>query len=251
MKYPNRTKIKEKIVSIIKGNFLDPKEFKKNSKLKPDNSIVTQVDLEVSKLIKEISKNELATGGITFFSEEEHDALYFPALILDPIDGTIELVKGIGECSLALAFMDSPSIDDEKNWGWIYNPFTGFEMLTGEFFYPQVEIARNKLLGLVSRAEFENNLFESCDKNSLEIVPRGSIAFKLGLLAAGACDFVVTKRPKSIWDIAAGTMLCRERGIRLYYGDIEVEEFREKRLDGPMIWCNPGNLDSIIKGLDY
>ena len=62
LKYPNRTKIKQKIVSIINENFSNPEEFKNSSKLKQDNSIVTQVDIEVSKLIKEQTEEEVQEG---------------------------------------------------------------------------------------------------------------------------------------------------------------------------------------------
>ena len=41
----------------------------------------------------------------------------------------------------------------------------------------------------------------------------GSIAYKLGLLAAGACDVVISKRPKNVWDIAGGVLICHARGI--------------------------------------
>jgi len=244
-----RTKIKKKINSIIASNFSDLEKFKTDSFLKKDRSIVTQIDLEVSTMIKSLTEQERREDGIIFYSEEDHEELLFPGFILDPIDGTRELVQGTGECALSFAFMNSASLADTESWGWIYNPFKGFELVTGALFYPEPNVKRERLLGFVSRSEYKDGMFESFDRSSLEVVPRGSIAFKLGLLASGACDFVLTKRPKSIWDIAAGTLLCRERGLKLYCNGQEVLELNDKRIGEPLLWCYPENVDIILNGI--
>ena len=68
----------------------------------------------------------------------------------------------------------------------------------------------------MSRTEWDKGFFKSEElEKSICIAPKGSIALKLGYLASGSCEFVVSKQPKNIWDIAAGTILCKERGIEL------------------------------------
>ena len=122
-------------------------------------------------------------------------------LILDPIDGTKELVKLRPECAYSLAIFNSSNIDDPKNISIVFNPFTGFEVST---FTPLVEkkMFTKKHSTFVSRTEFESNLYEKYLNKDLEINPMGSIAFKLSLLASHKCDFIVSLKPKNIWDLS-------------------------------------------------
>lgn len=207
--------------------------------LKDDNSVVTEIDLFVSTLIKEKILSHPVYKNYSFFSEEEYDTLTFPSAILDPIDGTRELVKGRPECAVSLALMKTPEIADPENYGWIYNPFSGFDMDSSTPFVPSHNKSQQKILGMVSRSEFEKGYFNfllDIDPK-IEITPRGSIAFKLALLASGACDFVLSLSPKNIWDIAAGTILCSARGIKLYQNGVEIKRLDEVNMKGMLLWA--------------
>lgn len=207
--------------------------------LKNDNTIVTEIDLFVSGLIKKKLSQHSRYSHYTFFSEEEFDKLLFPSAILDPIDGTRELVKGRAECAVSLAMMNSPVIADPLNYGWLYNPFSGFSLDSDVPFVSSNNKSKQKILGMVSRSEFEKGFFNDfINFNSkVEITPRGSIAFKLGLLASGGCDFVLSLSPKNIWDIAAGTILCSQRGIKLYQNGVEVKKLDELLITGVLMWA--------------
>lgn len=210
--------------------------------LKNDNTIVTEIDLFVSTLLKEKLKAHPRFNHYTFFSEEEFDKLIFPVAILDPIDGTRELVKGRAECAVSLAMMHSSTINDPLNYGWLYNPFSGFSLDSDVPFVASNNKSTQKILGMVSRLEFEKgyfNNFLSIDPK-VEITPRGSIAFKLGLLASGGCDFVLSLSPKNIWDVAAGTVLCAQRGIKLYQNGIEVTKLDDVLIKGVLMWAPEG-----------
>lgn len=206
---------------------------------KADKSLVTEIDLFVSELIKSKLLNNSRFGHYNFFSEEEFGELLFPSAILDPIDGTRELVLQRAECAVSLALMKNPMIDDPENYGWIYNPFSGFSLDSSMQFINVTNKSSKKILGLVSRSEFEKGYFddylENCGK--IDLSPRGSIAFKLGLLAAGACDFVVSLSPKNIWDIAAGTILCAQRGFHLYQNGVKIKTLDQIRIEGVLLWC--------------
>ena len=92
---------------------------------------------------------------------------------------------------------------------------------------------------MVSRSEFEKGYFNfllDIDPK-IEITPRGSIAFKLALLASGACDFVLSLSPKNIWDIAAGSVLCSARGIKLYQNGVEIKNLNEINMKGMLLWA--------------
>lgn len=210
---------------------------------KADLSPVTAIDLFISEQVKNLLKKHKELQGFHFYSEEDQESFAFPCAILDPIDGTRELVRGYPEAALSLALMTSSS----EGWAWIYNPFTGFSLSSDDLFYPAPHSAQDIKTGLTSRSEWEKGLYTAKNAQGiLHVLPRGSIAFKLGLLAAGACDFVVTKRGKNIWDIAAGTLLCQKRGFFLYKDGKRIEKLEESRLDGPLYWCRPEDNQLIL-----
>ena len=207
--------------------------------LKSDNTIVTEIDLFVSNLIKEKLKDHSKYKSYNFFSEEEFDKLIFPSAILDPIDGTRELAKGRAECAVSLALMNSPDINDPLNYGWLYNPFSGLSLDSSTPFVPSNNKSAQNILGMVSRSEFEKGYFKNLINIDprIEMTPRGSIAFKLGLLASGGCDFVLSLSPKNIWDIAAGAVLCAQRGIKMYQNGVEITRLDDVHIKGILLWA--------------
>jgi myo-inositol-1(or 4)-monophosphatase len=206
--------------------------------LKDDKSFVTEIDLFVSKLIKEKLQHSKYSD-YTFFCEEDFKAFVFPCAILDPIDGTRELVRGRPECAVSLALMQSPKISDPLNFAWLYNPFSGFTLDTEIPYVATVDKSLKKILTFVSRTEFHKGLHNKYLNNpKFDITPRGSIAFKLGLLATGACDFIISLEPKNVWDIAAGTILCEQRGIHFYENGVRIESLDRERYTGPLIWVS-------------
>ena len=53
--------------------------------------------------------------------EDDIDKL-LPAFIIDPIDGTKDLIRGNGEWSISIAYLNSSKFDDPLNSGWVYQP---------------------------------------------------------------------------------------------------------------------------------
>lgn len=221
-------------------NHFGPKASKNlEINLKDDKSIVTEIDLFVSNLIKEQLQIHPIYQAYDFFSEEEFDELHFPSAILDPIDGTRELALGRAECAVSLALMKTSRLDDPSNYGWICNPFTGFSLDSADHYVNVDNKSIKKILGMVSRSEFEKGYFDKYLSlhPKIDISPRGSIAFKLGLLAAGACDFVLSVSPKNIWDIAGGSILCEQRGIHLYQNGNRVTDLNQIKINGILLWA--------------
>lgn len=242
-------KIKEdirKILQQVLAQSFTPKIQKTglHTQIKEDHSIVTEIDLEVSRRLRELFTAKAKE--YCFFSEEDHGNLSFPAIVLDPIDGTKELVRGIPECTLSLAILESAEMEGE---GWIYNPFTGFEV-SNDVEYTLPVARRERIpLGLVSQSEWDDGLFAEDRKNAQFILaPRGSMANKLFLLATGACEFVVTKRPKSLWDIAAGCLILDRQGIQFYCAGKRVTSLSQVVYeDGPLIWTLPEHAEAVLK----
>lgn len=212
---------------------------------KADHSIVTKIDLLVSSKVKKLLLPQLS-GKYTFFSEEDYDQLHFPAVVLDPIDGTKELVRGIPECTLSLAILDSPFFQGE---GWIYNPFTSFEIDNLEPFTRPWARRNRPALGFVSQSEWDDGLFQQAvQRSDFVLSPRGSMANKLFLMAVGACEFVITKRPKSLWDIAAGCLILNRQGVKFYQGRQLITSLDQVVYGGnePLIWARPECCDQVL-----
>lgn len=235
-----QNRIKTQILDFFKKEDLF-KTLKSHKKI--DNTLVTEIDLFICKTIKSEVMGLKEFKDYHYFSEEDHFDLNFPALILDPIDGTKGLISGYPDCSVSLALMKNNKID--QGWGWIFNPFTGLDISTNHPFTKAPNIPEGKLIGLVSRSEWNRGQYQNIDQNKFSLAPKGSIAFKLGLLAAGAVDFVVTKRNKHIWDIAAGSILCSARDIFLFDKNSQITSLTNKIQEAPMLWCKKQQYEDL------
>jgi myo-inositol-1(or 4)-monophosphatase len=221
------------------GNYFGPRANKELPiDFKEDQSLVTEIDQFVSNILKRELAAHPNYSTYQYFSEEDFDELLFPCAVVDPIDGTRELAKGRPECAVSLALMHSPHLADPLNYAWLFNPFSGFDLDSNTPFVSSMNKSSQKLLCLVSRSELHKGYFNRMMNQDLfDISPRGSIAFKLGLLASGGCDLVVSLAPKNIWDIAAGTQLCSQRGIHFYINGEKVTSLDEAKYQGFLMWA--------------
>ena len=183
---------------------------------KADNSLLTDLDLKVHDLFFKFCERK--NINIPIISEEtagiESKLLSPPAFVIDPIDGTKGLVDGTGEWSISIAYLEELSFT-RKNIGVIYHPLSGelydldMSLKTREF--------QKKVRVYVSRTEFKQGLYaDLVSSKDYDVIPMGSIALKLAKLYAGECDLVITRRPKNIWDIAAGIALLASKPERFF-----------------------------------
>lgn len=222
--------LKLNITKIVKDYFKSTKKYE----IKSDGSIVTVADIKISQLVSSLLNNQ------NLLSEEEEGELCFPTYILDPIDGTREFHKGSSECACSLAYMASSKISSKENWGWIYSPMSGFEVSSNDIYIEEdARSVESNFVGMVSRGDSDKGFFndQKYSVKNIRLIERGSIAFKLGLLSASACDFVFSATPKKIWDIAGGTVLLHKKGYRLYNTSGELEYLDNELIKGPLLWC--------------
>jgi len=135
--------------------------------------------------------------------------------IVDPIDGTKEFVSGIPEYAISVALVQR----GKPVLGLILNPLKG-ELFTaikgkgaklnGKPIHVKKKLSDRPTI-LASRSEIKRGEFEFF-KNFAEIIPTGSIAYKLALVAAGKADATFSLGPKNEWDIAAGCLIIEEAG---------------------------------------
>ena len=211
---------------------------------KEDKSLVTEFDLFISLKVKEIFS--FRHPDFHFYSEEHPEKFAFPCVVLDPIDGTREFVKGYGECAVSLAILHSEDIFDMRNFGWIYNPFNGFEINN----WLDVPVEKRKVSPptthvMVSRSEWEKSIHKKSFPNDIRITPIGSIAYKLGLLASGSCDVVVSTRDKNVWDIAAGILICHSRGLLSKSQGKMITKLHEEKFRAMFIWGREDDISII------
>lgn len=144
-------------------------------------------------------------------------------LIVDPIDGTRSLLRGLPEATVSVGLWRR----GEMVWACVLNPFTGEEFLAerggGAWCGAQRlhvsgtgAIARADLV--MSRTEHETGRLEWL-AGGVAYRPVGSIAYKMCLVAAGRTDGTFTPGRRHEWDIAAATLIVEEAGGRVTDGD--------------------------------
>lgn len=211
---------------------------KADIQFKIDGSPVTELDLFLSSHIELLMEKNFS--GVTFYSEEKFSEWKFPLLALDPLDGTQEYIEGRDEWAISVGVFESENFSGE---GWVYNPKTGECFDHGDKNNFQIKTSYR---GEVSRSEWKKGLFTNKSTDKYKVEPLGSIAYKLGRLSAHKCDFVISLRPKNIWDIAGGTILCHEAGYKFYAEGKEVTKV-EKLYRPPLIWCREEMFSELSK----
>lgn len=211
--------------------------------IKYDGSPLTLLDREICRLIKSKIECIHSKDTVSYYSEEEQGVFTFPVYVVDPIDGTKEFVEERSEFVVSIGLMNSPNLSDPLNEAWILNPLTGFEMESTAL--APLHSSRDLKLGLVSRTEWDKGLYADHSFSKLKLSPLGSIAYKLALFSAGACDFVISRRPKNVWDIAAGTILLTKQGFAFYENGKQVKELVARKYEAPLIWCHPDHFEEL------
>jgi myo-inositol-1(or 4)-monophosphatase len=200
---------------------------------KADWDPVTEADREVNKVLKEI----LLRDGEGWLSEETTDDLSRlgkeSVWIVDPIDGTREFISGIPEWAISVAYV----VNGEAIAGGISNPASN-EMVLGSkgsgVTYngnPAGMSDKSSLSGAVilgSRSEAKRGEWDRFNDAIFNVRHVGSVAYKLGLVAAGIGDATWTLVPKHEWDVAAGVALIESAGGFARGLTQEVLKFNQK-----------------------
>lgn len=198
--------------------------------IKAKNDFVTDIDIAISDFLKTKLKEIDPTVG--FFSEEEEGNLQDNCWILDPINGTTNLIYGYNLSSVSLGHY----LDGEVVYGIVYNPFTE-EIFTAErgkgaFLNHKKRLkvsTRNIDESLIefgagsTHKEFteENfNLVKKIFEQCVDVRRICSSALDLCYIASGRIDGYFERILKP-WDIAAGSLILEEAGgiITDYFGN--------------------------------
>lgn len=182
-------------------------------------SPVTAADREVDVLLRSL----LPGPGDGWLSEEsEDDGLRVDCRrvwVVDPLDGTRAFIARRPDYSVSIALL----IDGEPRLGAIGNPATGVTVIGGPGLGVLVTGSPSlpwpaddgQLRALVSRSEWKGGEWQHLD-GRCQLLPCGSVAWELALVAAGAADATWTLHPKHEWDVAAGAALVAGAGGELW-----------------------------------
>ena len=176
---------------------------------------------EADRAVDAVLKKHLLRDGEGWLSEESVDDLTRldkqRVWVVDPLDGTREFVQGIPEFCVSIAMVEN----NIPVAGGICNPATDELILgsrdTGVTYNgkPSQPSQRKELRGalnLASRSEVKRGEWKQFESAEFDIRPMGSVAYKLGLVAAGRADLTFTLVPKNEWDVAAGAALVESAG---------------------------------------
>ncbi|MBL7215795.1 MAG: 3'(2'),5'-bisphosphate nucleotidase CysQ [Phycisphaerae bacterium] len=224
------------------------KEFtpgKIQSTLKTGGNPVTEADVRLDKILKK----ELLRDDEGWLSEETKDDLSRLdnecVWIVDPLDGTREFIEGIPEWCISIAYI----VNGQPQAAGICNPATNQTFLgtrnngitlNGKPAQISQKQDMDGATVLASRSEVKRGEWKQFENAPFEIIPMGSVAYKMARVAAGLDDATFTLVPKNEWDVAAGWLLIEATGGKVLDKDGNVRVFNQQNpLLSGLISANP------------
>lgn len=176
---------------------------------------------EADRALDAVLRQNLLRDGEGWLSEETVDDLArldkSRVWVVDPLDGTREFVQGIPEFCVSIGFVEN----GRPVAGGICNPATKETIIgaidcgvlyNGQAAKPSQRADLKGSLILASRSEVKRGEWQQFQNGEYQIRPMGSVAYKLGLVAAGKADITFTLTPKNEWDVCAGAALVQSAG---------------------------------------
>ena len=237
MKLQDRRKIIDGLVdTFLKAGEISLELRKKGliKEIKPDNTPVTNGDIEVNNILTRKIKD--ITPSVTIISEETSVNKLKENLktfwLIDPIDGTSEYINNKDEFTLnaALIIDNKPEIGvinapAKNRLFYAYGPGLSFELKNKK----EIQLNCKKLTnqGEVKAVSYSNNLkpeiLELHKKFKVTEYKKMKSSLKFCVIAAGEYDLYVAEPRASEWDIAAGHAILKNAGG-------EISDFDENEI---------------------
>ena len=203
---------------------------------------VTDVDFAVQSFIQEQLRQLYPE--IQFMGEEKDNQeidLEAPLWVLDPVDGTTNLIHDFRASAISLALLEHR----EPVLGIIYHPYLQ-EMYqaqkgmgsfcNGERIHVSNATTMEESLIVIGTSPYEKQMakklfpiFQRIFEKSQDIRRSGSAAIDLAYVAAGRVEGFFEKNLK-LWDYAAGMLLIKEAGGKVF--DWSGNPLTAKRVSG-------------------
>ena len=257
----NQTYISEEIIKIFKNAkkfFVNFDSIDLKVSYKNDDSPLTILDTKVDKFIrKELKK---INQDFVLISEEasRQQVLSEYAWIIDPIDGTKELINGSDEFTLNIALINN----QKPILGAIYQPMKDCIFLGGTDLPPKKIIdekreflpnKNNQICNvLISKSHSSKEEIDFCAKvmskfKGSKIIKMGS-SIKFCRICEGIADLYPRFGDTYSWDIAAGHAILQSFGGDILDSDLQEISYdmREKQLiKGFFAFSNKNRLDFL------
>lgn len=187
------------------------------SEKKAGGDPVTEADILLDAVLKE-ALLEPSEGWLSEETVDDPGRLGKKRVwIVDPLDGTREFVEGIPEWCISVALVEegcpvAAGICNPATEQIFLGSMEAGVTLNGR---PVQVSSKTELMGakiLASRSEVRRGEWKRFEGIGFEIVPMGSVAYKLALVSAGLADGMFTLVPKNEWDVAAGVCLVKAAG---------------------------------------
>ena len=209
--------------------------------LKSDHTPITIAD----RMAHDSIKRSLGATRIPILSEEGRSMLYEERCnwelfwLVDPLDGTVEFIKGNNEFTVNIALMENNIcisaivyvpyynkmyIAERGRGAWVMNgvapdaeaAYTYADIHEASEPLPLGSAAHDTFRVAVSRSHQTPETHEhiktlSAEHPNIEIIEQGS-SYKFCLLAEGTVDYYVRTTTTSEWDTAAGELILSEAG---------------------------------------
>lgn len=212
----------EKVIELVKSTkaIIENETLKADVHMKGSADFVTAVDIAISNYLKK-ALFELYPD-IGFFSEEEDGSLADRCWILDPIDGTTNLVYGYNMSSVSLGL----HWDGQIIFGVVYNPFSEEcftaklgegAFMNGKRLFVSSRPLSESIIEFGAGSTRKGDADQSFDlgreifKRCVDIRRICSSALDLCFIAAGRIDGYFETKLKP-WDYAAGSLILSEAG---------------------------------------
>lgn len=217
----------EKIILEASKLFFDKELYKKLYKKAGDSNYATEVDYIVQQhIIGELLRIIPNSNIITEESTENNYQLNEPTWILDPVDGTTNLIHQFKHSAISIALI----MDQKPTLGMIYNPYLieMFVAITDQGAYlnkerihvSETSSLNDSLIGFGTtpykreNAEETFKIVKEIFMRSQEVRRSGSGALDIAYVACGRLDgfFELELQP---WDYAAGSIILEEAGGKI------------------------------------
>ena len=209
------------------GELLTDTVLSEDVAVKGDSDFVTRADTAVQEFIRR--ETALLCPEARFIAEENQINDYSgigAAFVLDPVDGTTNLMHGFGQSAISLAYYEGR----EGIYGVVYNPFTGelfrAERGCGAYLGDKLIYGkkRDKVADCLAIVEF-SPYYKQTSADTFEMIRQlflrthdvravGSAALDLVYVACGRADIFMSRKLKT-WDYAAAQIILREAGCNI------------------------------------
>ena len=195
------------------------------------SELVSEADIAVDTTLR---KSLLGSFGDDGWLSEEHpddrERLGHERVwIVDPLDGTREFLQGVPEYAVSIGL----SVGGEAVAGVVFNPAKD-ELYAAALGGEEGELALDDTPSLAEgymlagRGEWRFGDLPPVP-NGTQLLPVGSIAYRMALLASGTGSLIFTVGRRKEWDVAAGAALLAAAGAQVT--DVDGEALRFNRRD--------------------